>query len=335
MKRNKVIAIPLLIVISFIPLISLSLFYKPKENNVSVEKPIVVVQESKTIDFVPWSTNSEGLTIIESALKNTDIYFNNVTPNSSYEINVDKSFPSSEITWIKEMLSFTNGSFPVLKNNSIKVFVSGSGQWSKKTLENKGLWVGDPNSRYPCGSGSTEDPTQEGSCAGDNIILLSFYNVQENQDWYVQRRSIPAHELFHIVQDYLSEMSFNLGPDHPKAIPTWLIEGSAHYYGFYVVNRMGFNDYKEGRSSNSWFKYAYSAQIPLAEYDDFSTDPYTIGQLATEYLVASAGFESLMNIFKLSKTEKTFSSAFKKAVGLSLDEFYLKFESSRSLMYVG
>ena len=289
------------------------------------------VEEPSIVPFVPWSTNSEGLTIIESALKNTDNYFSNVIPNSSYEINVDKSFPSSEITWIEEMLNFTKGSFPVLKNNTIKVFVSGSGEWAKQTLKNEGLWVGNPNSKYPCDSFADS----EGSCAGDNIILLSFYNVKENQDWYVQRRSIPAHELFHIVQDYLSEMSFNLGPDHPKAIPTWLIEGSANYYGFYVVNRMGFNDYKEGRSSRSWFNYEYGNKIPLAKYNDFSTDPYIIGQLATEYLVASAGFESLMNIFKLSKTEKTFSSAFKKAVGISLDEFYLKFESSRSLMYVG
>jgi hypothetical protein len=293
-------------------------------NTETIEKPSIV-------PFVPWSTNSEGLTIIESALKNTDNYFSNVIPNSSYDINVDKSYPSSEIAWIKEMLSFTKGSFPVLKNNSIKIFVSGSGEWAKRTLENERLWVGNPNSKYPCDSFATS----EGSCAGDNIILLSFYNVEENQDWYVQRRSIPAHELFHIVQDYLSEMSFNLGPGHPKAIPTWLIEGSANYYGFYVVNRMGFNDYKEGRSSQSWFNYEYGTKIPLAKYNDFSTDPYIIGQLATEYLVASAGFESLMNIFKLSKTEKTFSSAFKKAVGISLDEFYLKFESSRSLMYVG
>jgi hypothetical protein len=293
-------------------------------NTETVEKPSIE-------PFVPWSTNSDGLTIIESALKNTDNYFSNVIPNSSYEIKVDKSYPSSEIAWIKEMLSFTKGSFPVLKDNSIKIFVSDSGEWAKQTLENQGLWVGNPNSKYPCDSFATS----EGSCAGDNIILLSFYNVEENQDWYVQRRSIPAHELFHIVQDYLSEMSFNLGPGHPKAIPTWLIEGSANYYGFYVVNRMGFNDYKEGRTSQSWFNYEYGTKIPLAKYIDFSTDPYIIGQLATEYLVASAGFESLMNIFKLSKTEKTFSSAFKKAVGISLSEFYTKFESARSLMYVG
>jgi hypothetical protein len=281
--------------------------------------------------FTPWSTNFEALEVIDSALENTDDYFGNVMPNSSYELIVDKSFPSSELIWIKEMLNFTKGSFPVLKNNSIKIFVSGSGEWAKQTLKNDGLWVGDPNSEYPCDSFAY----REGSCADNNIILLSFYNVSESQDWYVQRRAIPAHELFHIVQDDLSEMSFNLGPDHPKAIPTWLIEGSATYYGFYVVNRMGFNDYKESRSSRSWYDYKNGPQVPLAKYNDFSKDPYTIGHIATEYLVASAGFESLMNIFKLSKTEKTFSAAFKKAVGLSLDEFYLKFESSRSLMYVG
>ncbi len=281
--------------------------------------------------FTPWSTNSEGLTIIDSALKNTEDYFGNVIPDSSYELVVDESFPSSELTWIKEMLSYSNGSLSKFKDKNMKVFVSGSPEWSKTTLRGKNLWVGDPKSKFPCNA----DWTNEGSCAGDSLVLINYFNVQPNEDWYVQRRSTTAHEVFHIIQDNLSEMSFSLGPDHPKAIPTWLIEGSANYYGFYVVNQMGFNDYKESRSSRNWYDYKSGPQVPLIEYNNFSSDPYTIGQLATEYLVASAGFESLMNIFKLSKTEKTFSSAFKKAVGISLDEFYLKFELSRSLMYVG
>lgn len=331
MRKNKIIAIPLLIFISFVPLLSLSFFYNPKEKNTPTEQPIVVIEKQKSIDFTPWSTSFEGLEVIELALKNTEDYFGNVIPDSSYKLIVDKSFPSSELSWIKDMLSYSNGSLSKFKDETIKVFISDSGQWSKKTLKGSNLWLGDPNGNYPC-SGNT---LSEASCAQDNLILLSYFDIEPNHDWYVQRRSTPAHEVFHIFQDSLSGLGVNVGKDNPRAIPIWLIEGSANFYGFYVVHKMGFNDYNESRSSRSWYDYQSATQVPLFKYDDFSSDPYTIGQLATEYLVASAGFESLMNIFKYSKTEKTFPSAFKKAVGISLEEFYSKFESSRSLMYVG
>lgn len=281
--------------------------------------------------FTPWSTSFDALEVIKSALKNTDDYFGSVEPNRSYELVIDKSFPSSELTWIKEMLSYSNGSLSRFESDNFKVFISGSPDWSRKTLRDKNLWVGDPKSKFPCNA----DWTNEGSCADNNLVLINYFNVKPNEDWYVSRRAIPAHEIFHIFQDSLSGLSLNMGPDDPRAIPTWLIEGSANFYGFYVVDRMGFNNYNESRSSRSWYDYSTGPQVPLIKYNNFSSDPYTIGQLATEYLVASVGFESLMNVFNLSKTEESFSDAFKQAVGISLDEFYLKFESSRSLMYVG
>jgi hypothetical protein len=329
MKKNKIIVLLLLIPSILVSVVSLSLFNG--EKNSLTEKPISVIEETANVHFVPWSTNFEGLSVIDSALKNTDSYFGTVNPSNLYEITVDKSFPSSELTWIKEMLGYVNGSMAKIKDNNIKVFVSDSGQWAKKTLESSDLWLGDPNGNYPC-SGNTPN---EVSCAQDNLVLLSFYDIEPNHDWYIQRRSIPAHEIFHIVQDSLSGIGVNVNPNSQRAIPAWLIEGSANYYGFYVVHKMGFNDYKESRSSRSWYDYSMNAQTPLSKYNNYSLDPYTIGQSATEYLIASAGFESLINIFKYSKTEKTFPSAFKKAVGISLEEFYSKFELSRSLMYVG
>jgi len=263
-----------------------------------------------------------------AALTATDKFFGTVIPSSSYEIIVDESFPSSEVYWIKKMLNYTNGSFPGYQDKKVKVFLGDSIEWSKKTLQSRGLWMGNPDGKFPC----SIDPINEGSCAENNLILLNFYNVEPNHNWHISRRFIPAHEYFHTIQDSLSKMDFNLAPENIRSLPRWLTEGSANYYGYYVVDRMGFNKYEESKSTNGWFNYEYGTKMPLSSYNNYTSDPYSIGHAATEYLVASAGFEKLLDIFKYSRTEKTFASAFKKAIGIELDEFYSKFELARKSM---
>jgi hypothetical protein len=276
--------------------------------------------------FTPWSPTFSSNELTEAALKETDKFFGSVNPNKSFELTVDKSFPSTELPWIQQMLEYTNGALANLQGDTMRVFVSGSAEWSKKTLRDKNLWLGNPKAKFPCSA----DASNEVSCAEDNLILINFFNVQPNQDWYVSRRAIPAHEVFHIIQDSLSGLGINVGPDNPRAIPAWLVEGSANYYGYYVVDRMGFDKYTEHKTTNSWFNYQNGDPVPLIKYNDFSLDPYIIGQMATEYLVASVGFESLINIFKFSRTEGTFVSAFQKATGITTKEFYAKFELARS-----
>ena len=64
-------------------------------------------------------------------------------------------------------------------------------------------------------------------------------------------------------------------------------------------------------------------------------DPYGIGMAATEYLVASVGFESLLNIFKYTKESNNFKESFQKAVGISLEDFYKLFEAARPSLKIG
>lgn len=306
----------------------MSVFYNTESNNSTVKKIDKVIVELVHDPFIPWSSAFESSEMTKAALTATDVFFDVVIPNRSYEITVDKSLPVYEITWIKEMLNYTNGALFNLQNNTMKVFVSGSTEWSEKTLKNNNLWLGDPNSKFPCST----DIRSEAHCAQDNLILVSFFDILPNQDWFLSRRATPAHEVFHVFQDSLSGLGINVDPSSPRAIPTWLVEGSANYYGYYVVDRMGFDKYEDHKTTRSWFDYKNNNQVSLIEYNDFSLDPYIIGQMATEYLVASAGFKSLVDIFKFSKTEKTFSAAFKKATGITLKEFYEKFEIARASM---
>jgi hypothetical protein len=113
------------------------------------------------------------------------------------------------------------------------------------------------------------------------------------------------------------------------------MEGSANYFGYYLVEKLGLESYENGRNNQVRFNSEYRNIKPLSTYDNFESNPYGIGQAATEYIIASVGFESLLNIFKFTGTEGTFSAGFKKATGIELSEFYSKFESARSSMEIG
>jgi hypothetical protein len=124
-----------------------------------------------------------------------------------------------------------------------------------------------------------------------------------------------------------------------KRIPRWLIEGSANYYAIYVNQKLKLSTYQEVRKSQlSDSTYNKNQIESLHQYDYLAKpelNPYGIGQAATEYLVASVGFESLLNIFKYTNSEGNFSAGFKKAVGISIEDFYLKFNSATGSMNLG
>ena len=102
-----------------------------------------------------------------------------------------------------------------------------------------------------------------------------------------------------------------------------------------MVEKLGYGSYKNSRDNQVRFNSGYQNTKPLSYYDNYESNPYGIGQAATEYIIASVGFESLLNIFKFSGTEGSFSAGFKKATGLELTEFYLKFEEARKFMQIG
>ena len=281
--------------------------------------------------FVLWSTNFDIDSLIKSAIDSTDAYAGVVRPDNFYDISVQNSVMESDRKWVGEMLDYTNGFFSTIDRVKLRVFLGNSHEWSKETLRGAGVWVGDPNGKYPCSA----DGSQDAYCAGyNNLVLLIYLNPLRTGD--IGKRSTPAHEVFHTVQHSL--MGYNaqrFGPGHPQRIPTWLMEGSANYFGFYMVEKVGLGSYVNGRDTQVRLNPEYRNIMPLSTYDNYQTNPYGIGQAATEYIIASVGFENLLNIFKFSGTEGSFLAGFKKATGLELSEFYLKFEKARKFMQIG
>jgi hypothetical protein len=270
----------------------------------------------------------------QTALDATSDYFGKVIPSSEYEITVDPAITTSDRAWITSMLDYANGSFTNIQREKIKVFLGTTHTWSKNTLTATNLWVGDPRATYPCSQG-----INDAYCAEKNLVLLVYsdvYSQNSQYQWDSGRRSTPAHEVFHTVQFTLAGP--NIGGDSPLHIPRWLMEGSANYFGYYVADQLGFGKYQIGRNQQVNTNPAYSPYttiVPLIQYDNFTLDPYGIGQAASEYLIASVGFEKFLNIWGFTKTEGNFSAGFKKATDITIEEFYSKFESARSSMHIG
>jgi hypothetical protein len=301
-----------------------------KKNNKNIWHKKNKVSEVKKETFIPWSTKFKTNIMVQEAINSTNKYSPKVTLNSSYEIAIENSVRESDRKWITQMLDYTNGFFSKIEREKLKIFVGNSHEWSKETVRKAGVWVGDPNQPYPCSNGK-----QDAGCAGYKNLVLWIY-LNPLQTWDISRRAIPAHEVFHTVQ--FSFLDYHIGripPGHPRSIPRWFMEGSASYFGYYVVDKLGFHSYESARNYLIPLDSNYPNIKPLSTYDNYETNPYGIGQAATEYIIASVGFESLLNILKYTNSEGSFSAGFKKATGLELSEFYSKFEDARSSILVG
>ena len=283
------------------------------------------------VSFTPWASSfaTEDMTL--AALTNTSAYLGVVKPSNAYTYTVDPAITDSDRAWITKMLDYTNGAFSDVLQGQVKVYLGTTHEWSATVMRAAGDWVGDPRGTYPCSDG-----TRDAYCAGENIALMIYsdiYKANSNYRWDVGRRGTPAHELFHTVQFALGGR--NLGPDDPAHIPRWLMEGSANYFGFYIVEKLGFDSYGNGRGNQVSLNRAYKTVVPLIQYDNFTSDPYGIGQAATEYLIASIGFDNFLNIWRYTKSEGTFAKGFAKAAGIELSDFYAKFEAARGSMKIG
>jgi hypothetical protein len=284
----------------------------------------------KVDPFVPWSAKFEIDSLVKSALDSTNAYQQDVRPDNSYDAAIQDTVSESDRKWIVQMLDYSNGFFSKVERKKLSVFLGNSHEWSKEKMKAAGVWVGDPNGKYPCSNG-----TQDAYCSGySNIVLMIYLN--QSRAWDINGRATPAHEVFHTIQHSL--MGYNaerFPPGHPQAIPRWLKEGSASYFGYYIVEKLGYGAYKNSRDSIVRLNPEYRNAKPLASYDDYESNPYGIGQAATEFIIASVGFENLLNIFKFSGTEGSFSAGFKKATGLEIGDFHAKFEEARSSMQIG
>lgn len=289
----------------------------------------------------PWATDSSRDLLVKSA-----VYAMNTKKSGSaapYEVTYQDGIYPEDKASIEKLLSATFALFGSATDTKVQVIVGISDEWAARTAKAKSLFLITPD--YPCG---VDHPRWDVACAepGQVIIILSqSYKTRSNGQTPLRlgEQSFAPHETFHTLQFGKIGRTTGLPPTDPMYIPRWLLEGSANFIGYYMQERVGIRSYEEGRAFQVDDNPSYfddRGLLPLKDYEVPSLsskylDPYGIGQAATEYLVASAGPDVILKIFEFTAADKSFSSGFKRATGISLEDFYSKFELARKTMKIG
>ena len=153
-----------------------------------------------------------------------------------------------------------------------------------------------------------------------------------------------AHEYFHLVQGTISKTITGVrlksgDANSANAFPAWFLEGSADFVGYSVGALSQNSSYWDGRFR--MLSYAPPEESTnknaIVDYElrtccgnNTPTYPYNIGQVATEFIVASVGFQKMLDIWIDYATTRNFEKSFESVTGISKTAFYEKFDQLRT-----
>jgi hypothetical protein len=111
------------------------------------------------------------------------------------------------------------------------------------------------------------------------------------------------------------------------------------FVGHQTANHLGFSSYLN-RSRQTMVDRAnsgFSATLRLEEVVSNvppNYDPYGLGHIATELIVAQVGMDRFLDIYREVAKGRTFEAAFGAATGVPLADFFLMFEETRPVLGV-
>jgi hypothetical protein len=298
-----------------------------------------IQQSSQTDNFKPWSINATGLEVSNAAQKNFRDWVNlQQKNNSTHKFIVQDGVPPARAKNFQIVDTFGSELFDqYFKGNSATVL----GRDEKWVLAQLAPY--DPaftDCSYSAGNPGLTYCHLGGRFQGYVATADSHFSAT---NLGVDGSSLLAHEYFHLVQNQMSNSEKlsvikNGQASTQDLFPAWLVEGSANFVGFSVAAMAMGTTYAESRQA----MLTYAPQDPslnknsLEDYEirnglgnNSPTYPYITGQLATEYLVASVGFQKMLDIWLNFQTMGSFEKSFEKSIGISKTAFYHLFENER------
>ena len=249
------------------------------------------------IEFKKWALGIRGNVIIPSYL-------------------VDPKLEGVDISWIRNSLDLAVKAFGDDSPTSYTVIVGKDCQWVRTS------------GSAPCTDSKGNQYFSDSKTKGFFVLQA----VSEREKLRPSDLQTAAHEYFHSIQAKLSN-----GANWPSRVPTWFIEGGAYFIGISFNDLSGVSTYIQGRNEEVLGRdYQVKKYVPLSQYTYLNfnplsnyENPYGIGCIATEFIVASVGIESYLDIYRNLGLGKDFNASFEKATGVPLSDFYEKFEIVR------
>ena len=291
------------------------------------------------INFVPWGTDVDSKTLSDIAQQKFQLWVKERSgqpKNHTQQVQENKNTNRIELLKKSDDLSAQLFS-SYFKQGSITI-IGANESWTLEQLAKSGWVVDKCADQYMPGVALCLEGTKY---QGYVITSDSFYDARNpGRDG----AALLAHEYFHLVQANLigSRDLFRTksgDPQTAKAFPAWFAEGTAEFVGYSVGALSQNASYWDGRPTA--LSYAPPGESTnrnsIADYEirtccgnGTPTYPYNIGHVATEYIVASVGFQKLLDIFVDYGKTNDFEKSFQSVTGIAKQAFYEKFDLIRT-----
>ena len=274
----------------------------PSPSNSSIQN-----KKPNSFNSGPFPDEFTRVEMVEAVFKSFDEFIKRTPSTNSYKIIIDPAFQSDSVAITKlvkdiyALLPYPSG-YPT----TIVVLSNDKDLIEKSVKENGYGKDGSQESGYFCRN-----------CAGYGWATSSN-----------PLSSVTPHEMFHVWQKaaYKRDNDNNPDPNNSVNPPVWFDEGGADFFAELFYSKVSGN-YQVPRLR--W------EPLHLKDYVTRDKDrslPYSLGRLAGEYIVASKGMDSFLTIYSNVGKGQDFPTAFENAVGLSLDNFYEKFDRNLERM---
>lgn len=289
-------------------------------------------------DFKAWNTEIDAKTLSDQAQRNFISWTKSNSGNPlKHDQIIQENSNSQRIAIMKKADDLSAQLFSSYFPSGSVTVIGATESWTNEELSKKGWNTAcqvqsmpgvayclnfDRHNGYVVTGDKTYDPRNPGSDGG----------------------ALLAHEYFHLVQSNLAKSTSGIrtksgDADSTNAIPAWFLEGTADFVGFsvaalsqnasYWIGRPKMLSYappQESINKNSIADY----EIRICCGNDTPTYPYNIGQVATEFIVASIGFQKMIDIWIDYGTTRNFEKSFENITGISKLAFYEKFDQLRT-----
>jgi len=267
----------------------------------------VIQAKLNPFDSAPFPNEFTRAEMVEAMFKSFDEFIKR-TPNvNSYKLVIDPGFQSDSAAITKLVRDvFAVLPFPAGYPTTVVILSNDKDLIEKSVKENGFGKEGFQETGYFCKN-----------CAGYGWATSSN-----------PLSSVTPHEMFHVWQKaaWKRDSDNNPDPNNPLNSPVWFDEGGADFFAEAIYSKVS-GSYQVPRLR--W------EPLHLKDYATRDKDrslPYSLGRLAGEYIVASKGMDKYLAIYSNMGKGQDFPSAFQSAIGISLEDFYIKFDQNLQKM---
>jgi hypothetical protein len=288
--------------------------------------------------FDAWSLDIDSKLLSDQSQRNFISWAKTRAGSSVNHIQlVDPSLQNNRMSILKKADDLGAQLFSSYFEQGSKTVIGATEGWTIDQLAKSGWLTKKCNDPYMSGVAlCLKAPSHQGYVVtGD-----STYNARDPGK---DGGALLAHEYFHLVQANLAnkplgiEVRSELGS--VSTIPVWFVEGTAEFVGYSVgalaqnasywdgrTNMLSYSPREESVNRNSIVDY----ELRTCCGNGTPTYSYNIGQVATEYIVASIGFQKILDIWIDYANTRNFEKSFETVTGISKATFYEKFDLVRT-----